>query len=219
MHLTRLEFGSLLSYTPRGSSDEIQKARDVMLTIKSDGFIDQPPIQMSHWIGSTIQKNVKSLPLASFFDQETSLVPVPRSSLMKPDTLWVPDRIASALVEKRLGKEVVQCLVRETPVPKAAWSDSSQRPTPSRHFETIAVQGSIEDPPPQKLVLVDDIVTRGATLLGSANRLLEAFPKARVRAFAAMRTISVPSEFVNLYDPQSGTIEYRAWIDDTLRRP
>ena len=219
MHLTRLEFGSLLSYTPRGSSDEIQKARDVMLTIKSDGFIDQPPIQMSHWIGSTIQKNVKSLPLASFFDQETSLVPVPRSSLMKPDTLWVPDRIASALVEKRLGKEVVQCLVRETPVPKAAWSDSSERPTPSRHFETIAVQGSIEDPPPQKLVLVDDIVTRGATLLGSANRLLEAFPKARVRAFAAMRTISVPSEFVNLYDPQSGTIEYRAWIDDTLRRP
>lgn len=219
MHLTRLEFGSLLSYTPRGSSDEIQKARDVMLTIKSDGFIDQPPIQMSHWIGSTIQKNVKSLPFASFFDQETSLVPVPRSSLMKPDTLWVPDRIASALVEKRLGKEVVQCLVRETPVPKAAWSDSSQRPTPSRHFETIAVQGSIEDPPPQKLVLVDDIVTRGATLLGSANRLLEAFPKARVRAFAAMRTISVPSEFVNLYDPQSGTIEYRAWIDDTLRRP
>ena len=190
-----------------------------MLTIKSDGFIDQPPIQMSHWIGSTIQKNVKSLPFASFFDQETSLVPVPRSSLMKPDTLWVPDRIASALVEKRLGKEVVQCLVRETPVPKAAWSDSSQRPTPSRHFETIAVQGSIEDPPPQKLVLVDDIVTRGATLLGSANRLLEAFPKARVRAFAAMRTISVPSEFVNLYDPQSGTIEYRAWIDDTLRRP
>jgi len=219
VHLTRLEFGSLLSYTPRGSSDEIQKARDVMLTIKSDGFIDQPPIQMSHWIGSTIQKNVKSLPFASFFDQETSLVPVPRSSLMKPDTLWVPDRIASALVEKRLGKEVVQCLVRETPVPKAAWSDSSERPTPSRHFETIAVQGSIEDPPPQKLVLVDDIVTRGATLLGSANRLLEAFPKARVRAFAAMRTISVPSEFVNLYDPQSGTIEYRAWIDDTLRRP
>ena len=219
MHLTRLEFGSLLSYTPRGSSDEIQKARDVMLTIKSDGFIDQPPIQMSHWIGSTIQKKVKSLPFASFFDQETSLVPVPRSSLMKPDTLWVPDRIASALVEKRLGKEVVQCLVRETPVPKAAWSDSSERPTPSRHFETIAVQGSIEDPPPQKLVLVDDIVTRGATLLGSANRLLEAFPKARVRAFAAMRTISVPSEFVNLYDPQSGTIEYRAWIDDTLRRP
>ena len=219
MHLTRMEFGSLLSYTPRGSSDEIQKARDVMLTIKSDGFIDQPPIQMSHWIGSTIQKNVKSLPFASFFDQETSLVPVPRSSLMKPDTLWVPDRIASALVEKRLGKEVVQCLVRETPVPKAAWSDSSERPTPSRHFETIAVQGSIEDPPPQKLVLVDDIVTRGATLLGSANRLLEAFPKARVRAFAAMRTISVPSEFVNLYDPQSGTIEYRAWIDDTLRRP
>ena len=219
MHLTRLEFGSLLSYTPRGSSNEIQKAKDVMLIIKNDGFIEQPPIQMSQWIAKTIQKNIKNLPFAPFFDKDSSLVPVPRSSLMKEDTLWVPERIASALVQRHLGKEVVPCLVRETPVPKSAWSDASERPTPSRHFETIAVQGSIKDPPPEKFVLVDDIVTRGATLLGSANRLLEAFPKAQVHAFAAMRTISVPSKFTNMYDPQSGTIEYRAWIDDTLRRP
>ncbi len=219
MRLTGLEFGSLLCYTPRGSSAEIQKARDVMFTIKNDGFIEQPPMQMSQWIARTIQKNIKSLPFASFFERGTVLVPVPRSSLMKPDSLWVPDRIASALVEKRLGKEVVRCLVRETPVPKAAWSDASERLTPSRHFETISVQGSIADPPPEKFVLVDDIVTRGATLFGAANRLLEAFPKAQVRAFAAMRTISVPSEFATMYDPRSGTIEYRAWIDDTLRRP
>jgi predicted amidophosphoribosyltransferase len=138
---------------------------------------------------------------------------------MKPDSLWVPDRIASALVEKGLGGEVVRCLVRETAVPKSAWSDASERPTPSRHFETIAVQGRIADPPPEKFVLIDDLVTRGATSLGAANRLLEVFPKAQVRAFAAMRTISVPSEFTNMYDPQVGTIEYRAWIDDTLRRP
>ncbi len=219
MRLTLLEFSSLLSYTPRGSSAEILKARDVMFTIKNDGFLEQPPMQMSQWIARAVQKNIKSLPFASFFEPNTALVPVPRSSLMKPDSLWVPDRIASALVERRLGKEVVRCLVRETPVPKAAWSDASDRPTPSRHFETIAVQGSIADPPPEKFLLVDDIVTRGATLLGAANRLLEAFPKALVRAFAAMRTISVPSEFANMYDPQSGTIEYRAWIDDTLRRP
>ncbi len=219
MRLTQLEYGSLLCYTPRGSSAEILKARDVMFTIKNDGFLEQPPIQMSQWIAETIQKNVRSLPFASFFQQDTVLVPVPRSSLMKPDSLWVPARIASALVDKQLGKEVVRCLVRETPVPKSAWSDASERPTPSRHFETIVVQGSIANPPPEKFVLVDDIVTRGATLFGAANRLLEAFPKAQVRGFAAMRTISVPSEFTSMYDPQSGTIEYRAWIDDTLRRP
>ena len=86
-------------------------------------------------------------------------------------------------------------------------------------FETVAVHGSIADPPPEKFLLVDDIVTRGATLFGAANRLLEAFPKAQVRAFAAMRTVSVPSKFENMYDPQSGTTQYRAWIDDTLRRP
>jgi phosphoribosylpyrophosphate synthetase len=40
---------------------------------------------------------------------------------------------------------------------------------------------------PSNILLVDDIITRGATLLGAASRLAEAFPKAEIRAFAVMR--------------------------------
>lgn len=94
------------------------------------------------------------------------------------------------------------------------------RKTNSREqFETISVQGRISEPPPNEILLVDDIVTRGATLLGAANRLAEAFPAARIRAFAAMRTISDPSEFIATYEPRSGTIEHRELTEDTLRRP
>ena len=71
---------------------------------------------------------------------------------------------------------------------------------------------------PDEIVLIDDIVTRGATLLGPANRLADVFPQTRIRAFAAMRTISNPDEFNELYDPCVGTIELRE-SGDTLRRP
>ena len=138
---------------------------------------------------------------------------------MQPDTLWVPNRIATALVERKIGKEVVVCLTRVTPVRKAALSEPSERPTVDEQFDTMAVQGRISEPLPDEIVLVDDIITRGATLLGAANRLAEAFPEARIRGFAAMRTISNPSEFEAMFQPRSGTIQYREQTGDTLRRP
>lgn len=99
---------------------------------------------------------------------------------------------------------------------KAASSPPNERPTPTEHYESIGVQGNLSKP--DDIVLIDDIVTRGATLLGAANRLADVFPKTRIRAFAAMRTIGNPSEFNDVYDPCIGKIELRA-SGDTLRRP
>lgn len=81
----------------------------------------------------------------------------------------------------------------------------------------MGVQGSLNSA--SDIVLIDDIVTRGATLLGAANRLHDVFPAARIRAFAAMRTSSDPSEFRALYEPCVGTITYREEQGDTMRRP
>jgi hypothetical protein len=64
---------------------------------------------------------------------------------------------------------------------------------------------------------VDDIITRGATTLGGASRLHEAFPKARIRAFAAMRTMTPPSEFKGITDSCVGVITLMGI--DTYRRP
>jgi gamma-glutamylcysteine synthetase len=79
----------------------------------------------------------------------------------------------------------------------------------------MAVQKSFSDA--EEIVLVDDVVTRGATLLGAANRLTEAFPNVRIRAFAAMRTMTPPLVFRAINDPCIGTIELRGI--DTFRRP
>lgn len=197
----------------------MQDAYQVMLAIKQDSFGGDPPILMSERIAKAVQENMGSLPFAYFFQPDTVLVPVPKSSLMQPDTLWVPLRIATALAKRRIGSEVDSCLVRTTSVRKAAWSNASERPKAKEHFASLSVQRRISEPPPKEILLVDDIITRGSSLLGAANRLAEAFPGARIRAFGAMTTISRPSDFVSLSKALIGSIQYQPSTEETIRRP
>jgi predicted amidophosphoribosyltransferase len=217
MNLFQLEFGALLTYSPRGTTPNAIHSKDVMQALKRDKYIGNPPtILMSEWVAKVLQQKMTELPFASFFHPNSILVPVPKSSLMQPNTLWVPERIANALVSVGIGGNVVSCLIRAKPVPKAALSSPKERPTAEQHYESISVQGSLSKP--DEIVLIDDVVTRGATLLGCANRLIDAFPQCRIRAFVAMRTISNPNEFDNIYSPCVGTIDLYE-TGDTFRRP
>nr|NIP61938.1 phosphoribosyltransferase [Nitrosopumilaceae archaeon]NIU01370.1 phosphoribosyltransferase [Nitrosopumilaceae archaeon]NIU87713.1 hypothetical protein [Nitrosopumilaceae archaeon]NIV66109.1 hypothetical protein [Nitrosopumilaceae archaeon]NIX61972.1 hypothetical protein [Nitrosopumilaceae archaeon] len=63
--------------------------------------------------------------------------------------------------------------------------------------------------------LVDDVVTRGATIIGAANRLKDVFPDATIRAFVAVRTVG--SKFSRLIDPCKDTIILQN--GETYRKP
>jgi predicted amidophosphoribosyltransferase len=216
LRLSQLEFGALLTYAPHGSSAETQRSKDVMYLLKKDGFMGKPQILMSKWIAKKIQEEMRELPFASFFGSNTILVPAPKSSLMQPNTLWVPERIAAALIGRGIGKGVSSCLVRVKAVPKAAYCAPQNRPTAADHYASICVQGELAEP--DEILLIDDVVTRGATLIGAANKLADAFPTAHIRAFAAMRTISNEYEFQRIYAPCVGTIDL--WeTGETYRRP
>jgi hypothetical protein len=216
MDLDQLEFGALLTYSPHGDSPESCHSKNVMIALKNDRFVGDPPTLISELIAQTIQQRMSELPFRLFFQPNTILIPTPKSSLMQPNTLWVPERIATALVRTGIGRDVASCLIRTKPVRKAAFCVPSERPTAAEHYESMSVQGSLS--PPSEILLVDDIVTRGATLLGAANRLADVFPQSRIRAFAAMRTISNPDEFEKVYDPCVGTIDLSEY-GDTFRRP
>src|ERR1700730_6914481 len=103
MRLTEIHFGSLLTYCPHGDSDIIRHSKDVRTALKRDGFVVNPldesnSILMSEWLGQTMQPLRSELPFADYFSNSAVLVPTPGSSLMRPNTLWVPERIANALV-------------------------------------------------------------------------------------------------------------------------
>jgi len=216
MNLSQLEFGALLAYTPRGSTPEALHSKDVMIALKRDQFVNKPPILVSEWVAKRMQGKIAELPFRQFFRSNTILVPVPKSSLMQPNTLWVPERIANALVAVGLGKRVESWLIRTKAVPKASTSSPSMRPTAEQHYESISVQGILSKP--DEILLVDDVVTRGAALLGCANRLADAFPQSHIHAFAVMRTISNSTEFANIYEPCIGSIDLLE-TGETIRRP
>ncbi len=184
------------------------QSRDLMRALKDGRVLGSPPIVVWDVIASFIANNVAlSEPVTSFFSPKAVLVPVPKSALWKQGSLWVPDQLASSLVQVGLGVRAARLLLRTEAIPKAATSISAERPNAMRHYQTLRVQKDLE--PPREIVLVDDVVTTGAALLGSANRLFDSYPTSSIRGFAAIRTISDPAQFEKITHPVLGTIELR----------
>jgi phosphoribosylpyrophosphate synthetase len=218
--LSELEFGSLFSYCPGSTSQKGVLAKQIMNAIKNELFIQHPQFEelpASEFTAKILKMTIdKRGILTDFFSEEIILIPTPRSSLIRKDALWPSLQIAKAMEQEGLGT-TKPLLKRIKPVPKSSMVPPESRPHPTDHYESIEVKkhGLLS----QKLLLVDDIVTRGHTFLGAAWRLQEVFPHAAIRAFAAMRTVSNESEFKDFTDPVRGRIMYRPEYDDCLRRP
>ncbi|MFN3655538.1 MAG: hypothetical protein ACK4TO_09515 [Candidatus Nitrosotenuis sp.] len=217
MRLTELEFCSLLTYSPHGNSETELRSKTVMSDLKNDKYITLNSKQtlMSEYLAEGIKKHLDTLHFAEYFKVNPILIPTPKSSLSKSNTIWVPQRLANALVNEGLGREVRSLLQREKPVAKYSTSLPKYRPKAIDHYNSMVVKKTLDDP--KEILLVDDVITRGATLLGAANKLADIFPNTRIRAFAFMRTMS-PRKFKNIFDPCKGEIILR---DDgnTFRNP
>jgi hypothetical protein len=154
--------------------------------------------------------------LATWISPHAVLVPAPSSRLLKPGSLWVPLKLAKAMVGLGIGRRVETWLERTEPIPKAASSKAGDRPTAQRQYETLRMKLPVI--PSDEVVVVDDVVTRGATLLAAVSRVREALPGARVVGFAMVRALSEPAEFTEMYSPRIGRIDLGA-VGQTTRRP
>ena len=204
MKITDVDFGSLLTYSPRGNTDEEARSRTFKAKLKSDGYLEKEKILMTEYIAQGIKNNLEKLPFADFFKANPILIPTPSSSLTKANTLWVPQRLATALVNNGLGKKVSSCLERTNPLQKSHTSSNANRPKAQEHYDTMAVQKELSEP--DEILLIDDFITRGSTFIGAANRLKDAFPNSNIRALAGIKTISKPENFRKIYDPCIGKI-------------
>ena len=167
---------------------------------------------------------------ATAFGARVVLVPVPGSApLQRAD--WVGERLAWCLREVGLAAEVWPILRRRHAVRKSAFAAAGERPTVLEHYVSFAVERAIWDWAPiglcrlasgshgnaLQLTLVDDVITRGRTLLAAAARLQGAFPGAQVRAFALLRTLGPGETLHRTLDPCEGEV---CWISgDARRRP
>ena len=208
MLLPRLEYGALLAYSPKGATPESRRSQTWMRHLKEDLVVPARPgiaaKAMSEYVVELLEAWAHR-GLRALLPPSAVLVPAPRSSLRVEGGLWVPLNLATAMVRGGFGARVLPLVHRRQAVPKAARSEPGKRPTAQTHYETIDV-GLAELPPGAHVVVVDDIITKGATLLGCASRLAEAYPGTQVRGFAAMRTKGLVPDITNRIEPFVGEI-------------
>ena len=158
---------------------------------------------------------------APAFGPRVALVPVPGSvPLQRAD--WVGRRLALCLKEVGLAADVWPVLRRRYAVRKSAFAAARERPTVLEHYDSFALEGDFRLAAHKgvcdlRLTLIDDVITRGRTLLAAAGRLRDAFPGAEIRAFTVLRTLAPDEVLRRVLDPCEGEIR---WISgDARRRP
>ena len=122
-------------------------------------------------------------------------------SLAEP---WPARSICAALRGAGLAAEVMPYLKRERAVASACRSAPSEHPTASAQFATLAMLDklTVHD----RITVLDDVLTTGATLLAAASRVQLAYPHAEVRAFAALRISESSSSTADFHSPTRGQV-------------
>lgn len=214
--ISTIQYASMFAYSPRGIEDAHKKSRDLTYGLKEDRMVGGN-VTASKIVAHAVYEMAKSTDLffAGYFGERYTLVPVPRRSLHKQDVLWVPLNLALHMKELKLGRSTAQLAKRVKTIPSASKSLPGQRPTAIKHYETVKIEEPIQEI--SDIILVDDVVTTGATILGVASKLAERFPNSTIKAFAAVRTISNAAEFTSLGEPVKGTITLHD--TRTIRRP
>lgn len=201
---SEISFCSFLQYSPRGESDPSAHSRRITRAVKSDSFVDgKRIIPFAARRIAELQGDHQCL--QTCFGPDVTLVPIPRSAPLVKGGLWPSMRLADEIVRAGLADKVDPCLVRAESVNKSATSAPGQRPRATDHHRTLRVDHEPALAAGGKICLVDDVVTRGATLLAGAARVREAFPNADICAFALIRTVS-EGDVKSPLAPITGTI-------------
>ena len=135
---------------------------------------------------------------------------------MVAGALWSPRSICAQLVQQGLAKESSILLERVNPVAKSSTSSPERRPKPLDHVRTLGISKQIELVGANKITIIDDVITKGATLIAAASVLKHHLPDASISVFGLVRTISY-GEISAIMEPVLGEITVTG--NDANRNP
>ncbi|MDB6085387.1 MAG: purine/pyrimidine phosphoribosyl transferase signature-containing protein [Gammaproteobacteria bacterium] len=205
-------FASCYVYSPAGSGATSERSRLLRALLKAGDahFIIKYAVRVRQQLADN------SL-LSGFLCPSSVLVPIPGSAPRCAGFVSVPEYLATALVEEGVGRSIWRGLHRIRAVRKSGTAARGSRPTVGDHYDSFGLEDCTALPFPQQIVLIDDVVTKGRTLLAAAARVQEALPGAQVRAFALLRTMGLVRGVNRLLDPCIGEIRWES--GDAYRNP
>ncbi len=203
-----LSFASCYIYAPRGAGLLSTGARLLCQRVKTSD-----PLWLPRYAGQVAELCERERVFARLFARDAWLVPVPGCSPACA-TSTAACQLAMAFHGLGLAQEVWPGIARRLPVTRSATALLGKRPTVRQHYESFAV-GTRRGPTPQRIVLIDDVITKGRTLLAAAARLRRELPQADIRAFALVRTLGFLDRVDRLLVPCAGVVY---WAGGDARR-
>ena len=207
--LSALTFASCYIYAPRASGWLAAASRELCERVKSSH-----PFWLPRYAGFVYRSSLRDRQLAELFAPNTVLVPVPGSA-RSGAAPWAAFRLAVALSEVGFALRIWPGLRRQYSVTKSATAPSAARPTVHQHHDSFAVMRTTVAM--RRIVLIDDVITKGRTLLAAAARLRGELPYAEIRAFALIRTQGFAQHIEHLTERCHGVVRWTGC--DARREP
>jgi len=203
-----LPFASCYAYAPRATGLLASAARLLCRRVKACD-----PLWLPRYARCVVELMASEPAFVRLLGRgDAWLIPVPGSTRTTP-MYWAAWQLATALQALGAARGVWPGLVREFPVRKSATALLGERPTVPQHYGSLAVIEARA--PPGRLILVDDVITRGRTLLAAAARLRRSLPHADIRAFALVRTLGFLDRIDRVLAPCEGVVY---WAGGDVRR-
>lgn len=191
----QFEFGTLLIYSPRGTSESAILSKKWLGLCKNGNPL----------FSEIVARRLKELDKQKYFSG-AALIPVPRSSPIKPGSVFPSLVIAETLYKNGIGNNVYDCLKRVTAVPKSSGNyNANERNSVDTHLNSLSVENELIME--SKIVLIDDVFTQGRTAMACAIKLEKAFPDKAIKVFCPFRTRSF-QDFEKFEDPVGSVMKF-----------
>jgi len=206
----RIVFGSAFAYHPRGTSNNSRLSQNLAQAVKQAKTEILPRA-----VGRVLEAHENGK-FPGLFGPEVTAVPVPRSVPLVSGALWPSASICEEMLKQGLVGSVSPLLKRIKSVRPSHLQRGSGHPKVEEHI------GSLEadvDFGTDRILLVDDVVTLGATFIGGYYVIRSRAAWASVCAFAVVRTTGFGAEVGEIFDPVSGSIEWKEGTNWVERNP